>query len=85
MHSGMLDDNWFDCWIGIKKKAVRSNVVCNYMERYTRSIKPKYVYKKNYPNGVGCSLRTAYENGAIKSEKDFKEVLNHVLLDCKEI
>lgn len=56
-----------------------------YYDRQLNNWLHKYVYKKNYPNSVGCSLRTAYENGTIKSEKNFKEVLNHVLLDCKEI
>lgn len=56
-----------------------------YYDRQLNNWLHKYVYKKNYPNSVGCSLRTAYEDGTIKSEKDFKEVLNHVLLDCKEV
>lgn len=56
-----------------------------YYDRQLNNWLHKYVYKKNYPNSVGCSLRAAYENGTIKSEKNFKEVLNHVLLDCKEI
>lgn len=56
-----------------------------YYDRQLNNWLHKYVYKKNYPNSVGCSLRIAYEDGTIKSEKDFKEVLNHVLLDCKEI
>ena len=56
-----------------------------YYDRQLNNWLHKYVYKKNYPNSAGCSFRTAYENGTIKSEKNFKEVLNHVLLDCKEI
>ena len=56
-----------------------------YYDRQLNNWLHKYVYKKNYSNSVGCSLRTAYEDGTIKSEKDFKEVLNHVLLDCKEV
>lgn len=56
-----------------------------YYDRQLNNWLHKYVYKKNYPKRVGCSLRTAYEDGTIKSEKDFKEVLNHVLLDCKEV
>lgn len=56
-----------------------------YYDRQLNNWLHKYVYKKNYPNSVGCALRTAYEDGTIKSEKDFKEVLNHVLLDCKEV
>lgn len=56
-----------------------------YYDRQLNNWLHKYVYKKNYTDSIGCSLRTAYENGTIRSEKDFKEVLNHVLLDCKEM
>lgn len=45
-----------------------------YYDRQLNNWLHKYVYKKNYPNGVGCSWRSAYENGTIKSEKDFKKV-----------
>lgn len=38
MPSDMLVDNWFDYWIGIKKKTVRPNTVRNYTERYVRNI-----------------------------------------------
>lgn len=34
-----------------------------------------YVYKKDYPNSVGQLLREKYENGEIKTIKDFEEVL----------
>lgn len=40
MPSDMLVDNWFDYWIGIKKKTVRPNTVRNYSERYRINIKP---------------------------------------------
>ena len=56
-----------------------------YYDRQLNNWLHKYIYKKNYPNHVGCSLRTAYENGTIRTEKEFKEVLSHVLLDCKKI
>ena len=38
--SDMLVNQWFDYWIGIKKKIVRSNTVRNYTERYIKNIKP---------------------------------------------
>lgn len=38
MPSDMLVDQWFDYWIGIKKKTVRSNTVRNYTERYIKPI-----------------------------------------------
>lgn len=56
-----------------------------YYDRQLNNWLHKYVYKKNYDGSVGCSLRNAYENGIIKSEKEFKEVLNHVLFNCKKI
>lgn len=40
MPSDMLVNQWFDYWIGIKKKIVRSNTVRNYTERYIKNIKP---------------------------------------------
>ena len=40
MPSDMLVDQWFEYWIGIKKKTVRSNTVRNYTERYIKNIKP---------------------------------------------
>lgn len=40
MPSDMLVAQWFDYWIGIKKKTVRSNTVRNYTERYIKNIKP---------------------------------------------
>ena len=57
----------------------------SYYDRKLNNWLHKYVYKKNYADSVGCSLRNAYEAGIIKSEKEFKEVLNHVLFNCKKI
>ena len=45
----------------------------------------KYVYKRNYSSEIGCILRKDYEDGKIRTEKEFLEVLNHVLSGCKEI
>lgn len=39
----------------------------------------KYIYKQNYPMEIGQLLRYHYENGDIKKEEDFLEVLNNVL------
>lgn len=36
----MTVDAWFEYWISIKKRTVRSNTVRNYTERYHRNIKP---------------------------------------------
>ena len=40
-----------------------------------------FLYKKNFPNIVGREMRKRYENGEIRNDKEFKEVLNHVLCD----
>lgn len=42
-----------------------------------------YVYKKNYPTSVGCTLRTCYEHGGFTELESFKETLNDVLSDCE--
>lgn len=44
----------------------------------------KYIYKKEYDNSIGCILHKLYTNGKIRTEQEFKEVLNRVLLDCKK-
>lgn len=56
-----------------------------YYDRQINNWLHKYVYKKDYPRELGCSLRKAYENSAIRTEKEFKEVLEHVLSDSKKI
>lgn len=56
-----------------------------YYDRQLNNWLHKYVYKRNYENTVGCMLRNEYENGRIRTETEFKEVLNRVLSDCKEI
>lgn len=43
-----------------------------------------YLYKKAYPNEVGRKLRRLYEIGKIRSEKEFEEELENVLLSCKK-
>ncbi len=38
-----------------------------------------YVYKKEYPEGIGGALRALYEKGEIRTLDEFKEVLENVL------
>ena len=38
-----------------------------------------YLYKKSYPVETGKIMREKYENGLIRNEHEFKEVLNNVL------
>lgn len=40
-----------------------------------------YLYKKNYPIETGKIMRDKYENGLIRNEYEFKEVLDNVLFN----
>ena len=42
-----------------------------------------YLYKKNYPIEIGMIMRDKYENGLVRNEHEFKEVLNNVLFDSE--
>ena len=55
-----------------------------YYDRQLNNWLHKYVYKRNYDNWIGCSLRKEYESGRIRTENEFKEVLERVLSDCKK-
>ena len=44
----------------------------------------KYVYKRKYDDLIGCTLRKEYESGRIRTENEFKEVLERVLSDRKK-
>lgn len=55
-----------------------------YYDRQLNNWLHKYLYKKNYDLEIGKLLRQYYENARIRSEQEFKEVLNCVLSDCKE-
>lgn len=41
------------------------------------------LYKKSYPVETGKIMREKYENGLIRNEHEFKEVLNNVLFGSK--
>lgn len=56
-----------------------------YYDRQMNNWLHKYLYKKQMDNGIGRLLRMKYENGEIRTEKVFKEVLRGVLLDSKKI
>lgn len=56
-----------------------------YYDRQLNNWLHKHVYKRNYNNKVGLTLRREYESGKIKTEKEFMEVLNRVLFNSKEI
>ncbi len=56
-----------------------------YYDRQLNNWLHKYVYKRKYKSEIGYCLRQEYERGKIKNEREFKEVLERVLSDCKEI
>lgn len=56
-----------------------------YYDRQINNWLHKYVYKKKCDSRIGCNLRQSYENGKIKNESAFEEVLEHVLFDCKKV
>ncbi len=56
-----------------------------YYDRQLNNWLHKYIYKHDYDNKVGCTLRKEYENGKIRKEKEFKEVLRRVLSDSEKI
>jgi len=50
-----------------------------YFDRQLNNWLHKYVYKKGYPNSMGANLRLLYEQGKIRTEKEFREVMADVL------
>jgi putative GTP pyrophosphokinase len=55
-----------------------------YYDRQLNNWLHKYLYKKNFGDEVGKLLRHYYENARIRTESDFKEVLDNVLSGRKE-
>ncbi|MCD8005575.1 MAG: hypothetical protein LUF29_01165 [Oscillospiraceae bacterium] len=55
-----------------------------YIDRQLNNWLHSYLYKKNYPDAVGCEMRKYYEAGKIRTEADFKEVLENVLSGSEE-
>jgi putative GTP pyrophosphokinase len=55
-----------------------------YYDRQLNNWLHKYLYKKSSDNEVGKLLRHYYENAKIRTENEFKEVLNDVLSSRKE-
>lgn len=55
-----------------------------YFDRQLNNWLHKYLYKKQYPLAVGAQMRALYEQGKIKNEAEFQEVLSDVLRCGKE-
>ena len=43
-----------------------------------------YLYKKDYPNELGNSIRKLYEDGEIRNENEFREALKNVLFNSEK-
>ena len=54
-----------------------------YYDRQLNNWLHAYLYKREYPDTVGQTMRKADECGRIPTENDFKEVLESVLSDCQ--
>ena len=50
-----------------------------YFDRQLNNWLHKYVYKRYSSLNIGKALRSSYENGSIRTEQEFKEVLEDVL------
>lgn len=56
-----------------------------YYDRQINNWLHKYLYKRGYSDSIGRTLRQEYEYGKILSEKNFEEVLKHVLSGGQKI
>lgn len=56
-----------------------------YYDRQINNWLHKYIYKKKYPINIGQMLRNAYENGRIRSENEFEEVMTNVLSGSEKV
>lgn len=56
-----------------------------YFDRQLNNWLHKYVYKRQKSLEIGRILRNNYENGNIRTEKEFVEVFNDVLSDSKRL
>ena len=72
---GILDALSFESHLGIPLKKNLHRQLNNWLH--------DYLYKKSYPVETGKIMREKYENGLIRNEHEFKEVLNNVLFGSK--
>ncbi len=87
-HGKAHDDGYRGVHVYFQLSSIHYPIEIQYNTYYDRQLNNwlhKYVYKRNYHNNIGCTLRKEYESGKIRTEQEFKEVLHHVLSDCKEI
>ncbi len=76
------DDGYRGVHVYYQKSGIHYPIEIQYNTYFDRQLNNwlhKYLYKKDYPDTVGCAMREHYEAGGIRSEEDFKEVLEDVL------
>ncbi len=76
------DDGYRGVHVYYQKSGIHYPIEIQYNTYYDRQLNNwlhKYLYKKDYPNTVGCVMREYYETGNVRTEADFKEVLESVL------
>ncbi|MCD7823504.1 MAG: hypothetical protein LUG86_05745 [Oscillospiraceae bacterium] len=86
-HGKAHDDGYRGVHVYYQKSGIHYPIEVQYNTYYDRQLNNwlhKYLYKKDYPDTVGCAMREHYEAGNIRTETDFKEVLERVLSGGKE-
>lgn len=80
------DDGYRGVHVYYQKSSIHYPVEIQFNTLYDRQINNwlhDYLYKKEYPEKIGCLLRKKYEDGLIRTENEFKEAMKHVLSDCE--
>lgn len=84
-HGKSIDDGYRGVHIYFQKSSKYYPIEIQFNTLYDRQCNNwlhDYLYKKNYPNSIGCIMRKKYEDGLIQSSFHFEEVLKNVLSNC---
>ncbi len=86
-HGKAHDDGYRGVHIYYQKSGTHYPIEIQYNTYFDRQLNNwlhKYLYKKCYSDTVGRAMREYYEAGEIRTEAEFKEVLERVLSGSKE-
>ena len=81
-----LDDGYRGVHVYYQKSGKHYPIEIQFNTLYDRQLNNwlhDYLYKKEYSNLVGKTMREKYESGLIKNDVEFKEVFENVLSYCK--
>ena len=81
-----LDDGYRGVHVYYQKSGKHYPIEIQFNTLYDRQLNNwlhDYLYKKEYSNLVGKTMREKYESGLIKNDVEFKEVFENVLSCCK--